>query len=151
MGCTSLASVDIPNGVASIGDNAFNGCALASVVIPRSVATLGRSAFGNCKSMMEVWLMGDEMIGENSFYFNDGNERTFHVKASLVDAYKTAWQWYPVNVVPLTDEETGIGNAEADLAEPYRIFTVDGREVPTWQKGVNIVRTKGGRSFKVLR
>lgn len=44
-----------------------------------------------------------------------------------------------------------IGHTEAGTAEPFRIYTVDGREVSTWQKGINIVRTKSGRSFKVLR
>ena len=44
-GCSSLASVTIPNSVASIGMEAFCGCSLASVTIPNSVTSIGIAAF----------------------------------------------------------------------------------------------------------
>jgi hypothetical protein len=40
-----LTSVTIPNGVTTIGVNAFWGCGLTSVTIPNSVTTIGDSAF----------------------------------------------------------------------------------------------------------
>ena len=54
-GCSSLASVIIPNSVTSIGSSAFNGCSsLASVVIPSSVTSIGSSAFNCCSSLASV-------------------------------------------------------------------------------------------------
>ena len=42
----------IPNGVETVGDDAFNGCAsLKSVKIPASVKKIGDEAFGNCHSL----------------------------------------------------------------------------------------------------
>jgi hypothetical protein len=45
-GCTSLASVTIPNSVTSIGSGAFRGCtSLISITIPNSVTSIGGYAF----------------------------------------------------------------------------------------------------------
>ncbi|EIC02480.1 leucine-rich repeat domain-containing protein [Treponema saccharophilum] len=54
-GCTSLASVVIPDSVTRIGGWTFKDCtALASVVIPDSVTKIGWEAFKNCKALASV-------------------------------------------------------------------------------------------------
>ena len=54
-GCTSLASIDIPEGVMSIDKRAFQGCtSLVSIVIPDSVMTIGDSAFEQCTSLASI-------------------------------------------------------------------------------------------------
>ena len=51
-GCSSLASVTIPNCVSSIGDWAFSNCAgLTSVAIPGSVTSVGDGAFLGCSNL----------------------------------------------------------------------------------------------------
>lgn len=48
-GCIDLTRVTIPNGVVSIGINAFCWCyQLSEVVLPESVTSIGNSAFGCC-------------------------------------------------------------------------------------------------------
>ncbi len=48
-GCTSLTSVTIPDGVASVGISAFERCThLTSVTIPDSVTSIGDRAFYGC-------------------------------------------------------------------------------------------------------
>ena len=60
-GCTSLASVAIPDSVTSIGESAFSGCtSLASITIPDSVISIGESAFWCCKSHADVYYSGTE-------------------------------------------------------------------------------------------
>ena len=47
--CSSLASVNIADGVTTIGYDTFNNCtSLTSVSIPNSVTVIGSSAFCNC-------------------------------------------------------------------------------------------------------
>ena len=48
-GCSSLASITIPDGVTSIGPSAFRGCSsLTSINIPDGVTSIGESAFYYC-------------------------------------------------------------------------------------------------------
>ena len=55
-GCTSLASVTIPDSVTSIGDNAFYNCdSLTSVTIGNGVTSIGDYAFYGCNKLIEVY------------------------------------------------------------------------------------------------
>ena len=50
-----VTSVNIPNGVTSIGAIAFGGCtSLVSITIPDSVTSIGRSAFSRCSSLASI-------------------------------------------------------------------------------------------------
>ena len=69
-GCTSLASVTIPDSVTSIGESAFYGCSsLASVVIPKGVTSIGEYAFEGCSSLTSV-VIPDSVtsIGYQAFF-----------------------------------------------------------------------------------
>lgn len=53
--CTSLTSVTIPDSVTSIGDMVFSRCtSLTSITIPSSVTSIGNEAFDNCSSLTNV-------------------------------------------------------------------------------------------------
>ena len=68
--CSSLESVTIPNSVKSIGGAAFYGCsALTSVTIPDSVTSIGRSAFSFCSSLTSVTIPNSvTSIGDTAFH-----------------------------------------------------------------------------------
>ena len=54
-GCSSLTSVTFPDSVTSIGYSAFDGCSsLTSVTIPDSVTSIGNLAFYGCSSLTSV-------------------------------------------------------------------------------------------------
>ena len=51
-GCAGLTSVSIPSGVTSIGSYTFQGCAsLTSVAIPNGVTSIGQGAFSHCTGL----------------------------------------------------------------------------------------------------
>ena len=55
IGCTSLASINIPSSVTEIGYNAFSDCtSLTSINIPSSVTTIGGYAFCRCTSLASI-------------------------------------------------------------------------------------------------
>ena len=64
------SKVVIPNGVTSIGDNAFSDCSkLESIVIPDSVTSIGWSAFSHCEQLKTVNLPNSlTSIGQFAFY-----------------------------------------------------------------------------------
>ena len=89
-GCSSLTSIDIPDGVTSIGADAFAGCSLTSIDIPDGVTiiqsgtfagcnltsinipdgvtSIGASAFSDCSSLVSIELPdGLDSIAENTF------------------------------------------------------------------------------------
>ena len=65
-----LASIDIPDGVTSIGNQAFNSCTnLTNITIPSSVTSIGDAAFYDCTSLTEVSIPeGVTSIGGYTFY-----------------------------------------------------------------------------------
>ena len=49
LACNNLTSIDIPDGIQSIGKNAFNGCnAIKEISIPKSITSIGSKAFYGC-------------------------------------------------------------------------------------------------------
>ena len=70
-GCTSLKSVTIPDSVTEIESNAFYKCAsLASVDIPGSVTSIGYGAFADCNSLKNV-TMGEGVQTIDEYAFSD--------------------------------------------------------------------------------
>jgi hypothetical protein len=69
-GCTSLTSVTIPDSVTSIGNNAFRGCtSLSSVTIPDSVTSIENYAFSGCTSLTSVTIPDSvTSIGYDAFW-----------------------------------------------------------------------------------
>ena len=53
-GCSSLASVNIPDTVRSIGDSAFVNTSLTSITIPDGVTSIERNAFNGCGSLVSI-------------------------------------------------------------------------------------------------
>ncbi len=66
--CCSLASINIPDSVTSIGDRAFSGCDLASITIPDSVTSIGSNAFYDCNGLASITIADSvTSIGANAF------------------------------------------------------------------------------------
>ena len=69
-GCSGLTSVTIGNSITSIGNYAFHNCrSLTSVIIPNSVTSIGNNAFYYCSALTSVTIgSGVSEIGEKAFY-----------------------------------------------------------------------------------
>lgn len=118
LGCKKTV---IPDGIISIGDQAFNYCTdLRAITLPNSVTTIGNGAFYNCKFLNEV-VMGSEVKSLGNYVFSgcmslndiycyaqeapatgydlftgiimENGIRTLHVPAESVDEYKKAKNW----------------------------------------------------------
>ena len=68
-GCSSLTSINIPDGVENIPNYAFNGCSsLTSITIPDSVIAIGNNAFYGCSSLTSINIPDSVMmIGAYTF------------------------------------------------------------------------------------
>ena len=106
--CAQLETIDIPEGVKSLGNACFAYCEKAtSATIPASVTTMGGVVFAKCKALKEIHVKGDkpatlleESVGigsEVTTTFSDldfaAQGITIYVPAASVDTYKKAAVW----------------------------------------------------------
>lgn len=97
--CERLFSVVIPDGVESIGDNAFENCGLRKLTLGKNVKTIGDNAFASCSDLMEIHSLAVEppaylrgspdgsIFGVSYFY------GILYVPEGSVDAYRQADEW----------------------------------------------------------
>ena len=61
-------TLDIPNGVEKIGDDAFSESVIRDVVIPMSVTEIGQNSFADCSNLEKIYLpQSVEKIGSAAF------------------------------------------------------------------------------------
>lgn len=65
--CIKLFSIALPEGVTSIGRNAFDGChSLTNITIPSSVKTIGTDAFTYCWDLTNITIQKGSPLNTSS-------------------------------------------------------------------------------------
>ncbi|MBQ7188971.1 MAG: leucine-rich repeat protein [Kiritimatiellae bacterium] len=106
-------NVLIPDGVTTIGDNAFDGFSvLMSIIIPTSVTAIGNFAFNECIGLTEVIIPNSVVhIGEGAFS-NCTGLKTIKLSTSLVKIeYCVFNECTGLTGVTIPNGVTSIGNA----------------------------------------
>lgn len=117
-----ILSVEIGEGITSIGSCAFYVCSkLSSIVIPEGVTTIGDSAFSYCPELKEIYIPSTvEKIGTRTFSWNVGLEKitvsennpVFHSDGNCIieTATKTLLTGCNTSVIPTDGSVTAIGD-----------------------------------------
>ena len=86
---------EIPDGVETIGDYAFDGCSsLESVEIPNSVTAIGDSAFYGCASLERATVLAESPPGlDASAFVSCASNLTIVVPANRLEDYEKAKGW----------------------------------------------------------
>ena len=101
-----ITSVQLPDGLTSIGDYAFYSCiSLESITIPAGVTSIGTCAFIVCNALESITIpAGVTSIGENAFYYcyaltsisvSEENEHYCDIDGVLFNKSKTILLQYP--------------------------------------------------------
>ena len=114
----------IPDGVTSIGADAFRNCSdLTSVIIPGSVTNIGAGAFYDCSGLTNVVMKGDcPEVGSDAFYgVADGCMVHLPWRIATYTVTDGKWQGMTVKLPPM---EFAVSEVQADesSAVEVRVF-----------------------------
>ena len=88
--------VVLPEGVITIGENAFNGCRqLPSITLPSTLSVIGQGAFGDCYNLSAITCDAKmpPIVGTNAFNGVAKDNFTLEVPEQSVVKYQTANGW----------------------------------------------------------
>ncbi len=69
LGCAQLAEINFPDGLLTIGEEAFNNCGLKELKLPNTVKTIDNMAFANNEQLTSVEIPSSVVtFGEMAFY-----------------------------------------------------------------------------------
>ena len=113
-----MTSITIPEGIVSIGNNAFANCTgLTGVTIPASVTSIDYCAFHGCANLNDVTILNpDAIIGDSDHdvFQNCAASFTLHGwPASTAEAYAAA-AGHPFEALPLLALPAALTTIEAD-------------------------------------
>ena len=109
--CESLESIIIPDSVTSIGDEAFECCmSLKSITIPDSITSIGDVAFGRCKSLESINIPdGVTSIGEWAFAYCESLESISISDSVTSIGEKAFWGCKSLESITIPDSVMSIG------------------------------------------
>ena len=111
--CTSLETLNLPDGVKSIGDSAFSECnSLKTLNLPAGLTSIGDAAFSECKSLETLNLPdGVKSIG-NAAFSECKSLETLNLPAGLTSIGNSAFsRCKSLAAMNLPDGVTSIGDS----------------------------------------
>ena len=155
-----ITSVTIPEGITTIGNNAFDGCtSLILITIGKDVQIIGNKAFANIAKNAAKTRSDNEGLkvycetkvlpstAADAFENSPIDKGTLIVDDELVNVYKLVMPWNGFgSIIGLT---TDIRPVDIESEKAF-IFDMQGNRLDNVHKGVNIIRTKDGKTKKVV-
>lgn len=95
-GCSDLTSISIPEGVTDIADFAFLVCSgLTTVSIPSTVTSIGSRAFGFCTNLKSVFSYAEDVpsTSTDAFIYSSYENATLYVWEYAYEAYSETEPW----------------------------------------------------------
>lgn len=89
--CSSLKSIDLPEGLETIGIQAFCDCdSLKTVIIPSSVTTVGRDAFEECENLKSI-ILPEKLTSIEESAFSSSGIKTIEMPAGVTTISRSAF------------------------------------------------------------
>lgn len=94
--CKNLTSVIFPNTIQIQGEAFYDCTGLTTAHFPK-VASIGAYAFRNCTNLRDIYIGTNTStvctISNGSIFYNCPNLINIYVPSTLVDSYKSAYNW----------------------------------------------------------
>ena len=159
-GCKSLKSISLGNGVKTIMKNSFDLCeALESISFPASVESIATAAFYR-SGLKSIYVAGQPVCEERNSssgirvtpFSTTGTDHDFDlfstctlfVPKGKIDEYKALDVWKEFTKMEEYDPASGIKSYASARAGESARFTLNGQQIRTAKKGINIIRMSDG-------
>ncbi len=114
--CTSLTSINIPEGVSTIGYSFVDCSSLTTITLPKSISVISREAFKDCISLADVYCYMQQLSSSMKSDAFDGchiEYATLHVPKHLIPLYEYVEPWKNFkNIVAIDDSTPSTPNCE---------------------------------------
>lgn len=148
-----ITTIEIANGITSIGSGAFSGCeSLSYIAIPESVTSIGAEAFSGCSGLNVITIFDSiKNIGSGAFsgcdslkHIHISPDKTYSDYAGVGDLPDSSANYYQMKMIYI-DDEHGTGCDVCHTIYTHRekhVFDDDEAEEKTCTKcGYHIVRS----------
>ena len=159
-GCKGLKSVSLGNGVKTIMKNSFDLCSsLESISFPASVESIAAAAFYS-SGLKSIYVAGKPVCEEKNLssgirvtpFSTSGSDHDFDlfstctlfVPKGKIDEYKALDIWKEFTKMEEYDPASGIKSSASARAGESARFTLNGQQIRTAKKGINIIRMSDG-------
>lgn len=146
--CTKITYAIIPNSVTGIGDDAFGGCAFTSVTIPKSVTSIGRLVFTSCNKLTAIHVDKDntKFCSVDGVLFNKDQTKLIQYPGGLQGAYTV-----PNTVTNIGDDAFNSCSGLTDVTIPSGVTRIGyGAFFSTGLKTVEIPETVTGMGWNAF-
>ncbi len=125
--CFYLKNITIPNGVVSIGNQAFTQCGLVSITIPDSVTSIGNRAFRRCSLLKSITIPDSvTSIGEEVFH-TCSSLTSITIPDSVTSIGREAFSYCEsVTNITIGDGVTSIGDGAFQYCSRLTLITFQG-------------------------
>ena len=165
-GCKSLKSISLGNGVKTIMKNSFDLCSsLESISFPASVESIAAAAFYR-SGLKSIYVAGKPVCEEKNLssgirvtpFSTSGSDHDFDlfstctlfVPKGKIDEYKALDIWKEFTKMEEYDPAAGISSRASQSATENSRYTLDGQQIRTAKKGINIIRMSDGSVRKEI-
>ena len=124
-----VTEINIPNGVTSIGRNAFAGCtSITKVTIPNTVTSISRGSFMNCSNLITIEFEEGINITEIPDYFcyNNNNLNKVNLPDTIIKIGSYAFYTTGLKEITIPKNVTAINNYAFESSDLKELTLNDG-------------------------
>lgn len=81
---TSLEKIDLPDGILSIGEYAFDDSGIAKIIIPKNLSSISDGVFRDCSNLKEV-ILSEGLLEINGYAFSNSAIKSITIPKTCCD------------------------------------------------------------------
>ena len=145
-----LTEIILPEGLEVIAEQAMRNTGITVLTIPGSVKSIGKSAINRSTTELHSHILEPfELVSQNWGKSDYKRGIICYIPRGTLELYQALEVWNQLNLIE-EDIPDAISAPSVAGSQPTGIFSIDGKQLSTPQRGLNIMRMRDGTTKKVL-